>query len=93
MENEEFKKTSKVTYVYVFGFINNNSQRDFIGYVEVPYSYEVFVSFNEKQRIAICQAVILRQSGYLVQGFIKCDPDEFFKIPSKSLDESLKNTK
>ena len=83
MEIDEFKKTSKVTYVSVFGFINNNSQRDFIGYVEVPYTYDDFVAFSEKQRIAICQAVILRQTGHLIQGFMKCDPDEFFKAASK----------
>ena len=49
-----FKKTSKVTYVYVFGFINNRSDRDFRGYIEVPYNYNDFISFNEEQRIAIC---------------------------------------
>ena len=54
MTTEEYKKTSKVTYVSVFGFVNNNSNYDFIGYVEVPYTYDDFVSFNEKQRVAIC---------------------------------------
>ena len=91
MEMNEFKKTSKVTYVSVFGFINNNSQRDFIGYVEVPFTYDDFVAFNEKQRIAICQAVILRQTGHLIQGFMKCDPDEFFKNESQKA-SSHKNT-
>ena len=80
MEIETLKKTSKVTYVYVMGFINNNSQRDFIGYVEVPYSNDDFMAFNEKQRIAISQAVILRQTGYLVQGFVNCDPDRFYTL-------------
>lgn len=80
MEIETLKKTSKVTYVYVMGFINNNSQRDFIGYVEVPYSYDDFMAFNEKQRIAISQAVILRQTGYLVQGFVNCDPNRFYTL-------------
>lgn len=83
MTTEEFKKSSKVTYISVFGFINNNSQRDFVGYIEVPYSYDDFVVFSKQQRIAICQAVILRQTGLLVQGFMKCDPDEFFKEESK----------
>ena len=78
-----FKKTSKVTYVYVFGFINNRSDRDFRGYIEVPYSYNDFISFNEEQRIAICQAVILRQTGYLVLGVMQCDPDKFFMQESK----------
>lgn len=82
MDIEVFKKTSKITYVYVFGFINNNSQRDFIGYIEVPYGYEDFMAFSEKQRIAICQAVILRQTGYLVQGFMECNPDKFFELTS-----------
>lgn len=83
MDIEVFKKTSKITYVYVFGFINNNSSREFIGYVEVPYGYNDFVAFSQEQRIAICQAVILRQTGNLVQGFMKCDPDKFFEIQSK----------
>lgn len=79
----KFKQTSNVTYVYVFGFINNRSDLDFRGYIEVPYSYNHFISFNEKQRIAICQAVILRQTGCLVQGFVQCDPDKFFMQESK----------
>ena len=83
MEVKEFKQTSKVTYVYVFGFINNQSDHDFRGYIEVPYSYNDFISFNEEQRIAICQAVILRQTGCLVLGFRQCDPDKFFMQESK----------
>ena len=83
MEVKEFKQTSKVTYVYVFGFINNQSDRDFRGYIEVPYSYNDFISFNEEQRIAICQAVILRQTGCLVLGVMQCDPDKFFMQESK----------
>ena len=78
-----FKRNSKVTYVYIFGFINNRSDRDFRGYIEVPYSYNDFISFNEEQRIAICQAVILRQTGYLVLGVMQCDPDKFFMQESK----------
>lgn len=83
MEIDEFKKTSKVTYVRVFGFINNNSQRDFIGYVEVPYTYDDFVAFSEEQRIAICQAILLKQTGCLVKGFMECDPDKFFNAAPK----------
>ena len=69
MEVKEFKQTSKVTYVYIFGFIKNQSNRDFRGYIEVPYSYNDFISFNEEQRVAICEPVILRQTGCLVLGF------------------------
>ena len=83
MKIEEFKQTSKVTYVYVFGFINNNSQRDFSSYIEVPYSYDDFIAFDKEQRVAICQAAILRQTGNLVQGFMQCDPDKFFTLESK----------
>jgi len=83
MEEKEFKQISKVTYVYVFGFINNQSDRDFRGYIEVPFSYNDFISFNEEQRVAICQAVILRQTGCLVLGFRQCDPDKFFIQESK----------
>ena len=50
MTTEEFKKTSKVTYVSVFGFVNNNSNYDFIGYVEVPYTYDDFVKGVETLR-------------------------------------------
>jgi len=83
MSINDFKQVSKVTYVYVFGFINNLSDRDFRGYIEVPYSYDDFVSFNEEQRKAICQAVIVRQAGCLVQGFVQCDPDKFFTVVKK----------
>ena len=83
MEVKEFKQTSKVTYVYVFGFIYNRCDLDFSCYIEVPYSYNDFISFNEEQRIAICQAVILKQTGCLVLGFRQCDPDKFFMQESK----------
>lgn len=40
MDIETFKKTSNVTYVYVFGFVNNHSGCPYIGYIEVPYDYD-----------------------------------------------------
>lgn len=83
MEKEDFKKVAEVTYVHVFGFVRNNSSHPFIGFIEVPYSYDTFMMFDEDQRQAICQAVILRQSGYLVQGFRHCDPDKFFMTKLK----------
>ena len=88
MDIETFKKTSNVTYVYVFGFVNNHSGRPYIGYIEVPYDYDTFCSFTENQRQAVCQAIILKQSGDLVQGFRKCDSDEFFKAASPKGDQS-----
>ena len=47
------------------------------GYIEVPYSYEDFIAFNENQRKAICQAE-LSKSGWclLVE---ECNPDSFFE--------------
>jgi hypothetical protein len=88
MDIKTFKKTSNVTYVYVFGFVNNHSGCPYIGYIEVPYDYDTFCSFTEDQRKAVCQAIILKQSGHLVQGFRKCDPDEFFKAASPKGDQS-----
>lgn len=39
-------------------------------------------------KVAVCQAIILKQSGHLVQGFRKCNPDEFFKVASPKGDQS-----
>lgn len=39
-------------------------------------------------KVTVCQAIILKQSGHLVQGFRKCDPDEFFKAASPKGDQS-----
>ena len=47
------------------------------GYIEVPYSYEEFIAFNDNQRKAICQAE-LSKSGWCL--LIKeCNPDAFFE--------------
>ncbi len=82
MSIEKFKETSQVTCVLVWAFYNNNSQRPFRGYVEVPYSYAEFTSLTERQQQAICQTTVLKQTGGLLQGFMKCDPDEFYKNTS-----------
>ena len=92
MTAAQFKKDSKVTYVLVKGdpcgivvpasgsaFHSTYSSRrlKYSGYIEVPYSYEEFIAFNENQRKAICQAE-LSKSGWclLVE---ECNPDSFFE--------------
>ena len=92
MTAAQFKKDSKVTYVLVKGdpcgivvpasgsaFHSTYSSRrlKYSGYIEVPYSYEEFIAFNDNQRKAICQAE-LSKSGWclLVE---ECNPDSFFE--------------
>ncbi len=79
MNIEKFKKTASVTYVLVWAFYNNNSQHPFRAYVEIPYSYHDFISLQECQQQAVCQATVLKQTGSIIQGFMKCDPDEFYR--------------
>lgn len=83
MNIEDFVKKTKVTYVKVTGNLHGyvvptpNESVSYSGYIEVPYYYDDFSRFNEKQRIAICQAE-LSKSGWCVK--IKtCDFDAFFK--------------
>ena len=92
MTAAQFKKDSKVTYVLVKGdpcgivvpasgsaFHSTYSSRrlKYSGYIEVPYSYEEFIAFNDNQRKAICQAE-LSKSGWCL--LIKeCNPDAFFE--------------
>ena len=47
------------------------------GYIEVPYSYEEFIAFNDNQRKAICQAE-LSKSGWCLL-IEECNPDSFFE--------------
>ena len=92
MTAAQFKKGSKVTYVLVkgdpYGIVVPASGSAFhsafytrrlkySGYIEVPYSYEDFIAFNENQRKAICQAE-LSKSGwcFLIE---ECNPDSFFE--------------
>lgn len=92
MTAAQFKKDSKVTYVLVkgdpYGIVvpastsalhsNYSSRRlKYSGYIEVPYSYEEFIAFNENQRKAICQAE-LSKSGWCLL-IEECNPDSFFE--------------
>ena len=92
MTAAQFKKDSKVTYVLVKGdpcgivvpasgsaFHSTYSSRrlKYSGYIEVPYSYEEFIAFNENQRKAICQAE-LSKSGWCLH-IEECNPDSFFE--------------
>ena len=92
MTAAQFKKDSKVTYVLVkgdpYGIVVPASGSAFhsafytrrlkySGYIEVPYSYEEFIAFNENQRKAICQAE-LSKSGWCLL-IEECNPDSFFE--------------
>ena len=92
MTAAQFKKDSKVTYVLVkgdpcgivvpasgsaFKFHYNSTRLKYSGYIEVPYSYEEFIAFNENQRKAICQAE-LSKSGWCLL-IEECNPDSFFE--------------
>ena len=91
MTAAQFKKDSKVTYVLVKGdpygigvptsgsaFYPYSGRRlKYSGYIEVPYSYEDFIAFNENQRKAICQAE-LSKSGWCLL-IEECNPDSFFE--------------
>ena len=92
MTAAQFKKDSKVTYVLVkgdpYGIVVPSSGNAFhrnyypnrlkySGYIEVPYSYEDFIAFNENQRKAICQAE-LSKSGWCLL-IEECNPDSFFE--------------
>ena len=91
MTAAQFKKDSKVTYVLVKGdpcgivvptlgsasYHYNGRRLKYSGYIEVPYSYEDFIAFNENQRKAICQAE-LSKSGWCLH-IEECNPDSFFE--------------
>ena len=91
MTAAQFKKDSKVTYVWVKGDLSgivvptlgsasypyNGKRLKYSGYIEVPYSYEDFIAFNENQRKAICQAE-LSKSGWCLL-IEECNPDSFFE--------------
>ena len=93
MTAAQFKKDSKVTYVLVKGEPrgivvpasenehNSNYKTTWLkysGYIEVPYSYEEFIAFNENQRKAICQAQ-LSKSGFCVD-IEECDIEKFYNL-------------
>ena len=92
MTAAQFKKDSKVTYVLVEGdpcgivvpasasglnFNYRTNRLKYSGYIEVPYSYEEFIAFNDNQRKAICQAE-LSKSGWCLR-IEECNPDSFFE--------------
>ena len=91
MTAAQFKKDSKVTYVLVKGdpcgfvvpardgaqYSYDPRRLKYSGYIEVPYSYEEFIAFNDNQRKAICQAE-LSKSGWCLH-IEECNPDSFFE--------------
>ncbi len=96
MSTEEFKKESKVTYVLVQGIrpdkmIEQRGKKvpmPYMSFIEVPFSYEVFKSFNSWQQSAICQATISK-SGIVVAG-MRLDTELFFREPTKEFWDEIK---
>ena len=90
MTAAQFKKDSKVTYVLVKGdpcgfvvparsgavYFYDPRRLKYSGYIEVPYSYEDFIAFNENQRKGICYTE-LSKSGWCFR-VNECDLDSFF---------------
>jgi hypothetical protein len=91
MDIEKFKKESKVTYVHVKGecrgvfhpgsyhgysFEYKTNKLSYSGYIEVPFSYDEFISFNKCQQIAICEAS-LTKAGLAIM-VRDCDENQFY---------------
>ena len=75
MNINDFKKQSKMTYVYIEGALPDD--KDFKSYVAVPFHYDDFKSFSESQQKAICQAEILK-GGIYIEPKIFLKIDEFY---------------
>jgi hypothetical protein len=84
--NDLFKQKSPITYVHVQCYVIVSASKDglktnsnkYEGYIEVPYSYDLFTKFSEKQQIAICEAVLCK-SGICTKLFGTVDPNKFFE--------------
>lgn len=83
--NDIFKQKSPISYVYVDCYVIGASPKEgiqsncnFKGYIEVPYSYNEFIKFSEKQQIAICEAVLCK-SGICTKLLRTVDPNRFFE--------------
>ena len=87
MDIEKFKKESEVTYVYVKGDLRgvaipkpleeyDHDSRKFETYMEVPFTFDEFMSFSKDQQIAICEAELIK-IGKCVKLTI-CNPDRFY---------------
>jgi hypothetical protein len=92
MDIEKFKKESKVTYVFIHAephgvFVvkaynmhevkRSDNLFNYNGYIVVPFAYNDFISFSEKQQIAICEAELIK-SGLCFK-VKNCDPKYFYK--------------
>lgn len=81
-------KKSKTTYVHVIGrpmgVIVPKHEKDYDhdsflynGYIEVPYSYEDFISFNAEQQKAVCSAELFKL-GFPTR-VSNCNPKLFYQ--------------
>lgn len=101
MNIEDFKKESKVTYVRVKGecrgvfhpgsyhgysFEYKTDKLSYSGYVEVPFSYEEFMSFNKMQQRAICEASLTKAGLAIIVR--DCNADAFFENQSQQDSEA-----
>ena len=53
------------------------SRLNYEGYIEIPYDNETFSKFTETQKIAICQATMVKFG--LCYNIIEIDCDSFYK--------------
>ncbi len=101
MNIEDFKKESKVTYVsfkgecrgvfhpsgyHGYSFEYKTDKISYSGYVEVPFCYEEFSSFNKLQQRAICEAS-LTKAGLAIK-VSDCNANAFFELQSQQDSEA-----
>ena len=93
MDINEFKKSNQPIYVYVEGKVcglvvtrsksmslekeYNTKMLQYCGYIEIPYSYDLFNSLSIKQQLAISKATMVK-SG-LCYKLNQCDINAFFE--------------
>jgi len=110
MNIEKFKKESKVTYVHIVGrptgvIVPRNKQDfshdDFLynGFIEVPFSYDNFMSLSDEQQRAICEATLcklghpVKVSGCNVELFYSSVKESKFDKKIKEIQDLLKEEK
>ena len=89
MNTEEFRLKAQCTYVcvkadlcgvvipYQETYRYMASRLNYEGYIEIPYDNETFSKFTETQKIAICQATMVKFG--LCYNIIEIDCDSFYK--------------
>ncbi len=100
MNIEKIKKESKVTYVHVAGrptgvIVPRNRQDfshdDFLynGFIEVPFTYDDFMSLSDEQQRAICETTLCKL-GHPVK-VTACNPELFYSsLKESKYDKKIK---